>query len=221
MPYSKQLLFIIVSFIVFSCKKDNEVIIAKSLSYDNYSGLKPGNYWVYQQFNIDANGNATATNVFDSCYVEKDTLIKNSTFYKMMKPKPNSNPTIYEASYLKDSLFYIVNSFGKIMFSSKEHVTKYTSGYQMVAPSDTIVKYYSKMDDSLVTVTTPAGTFKTLNYKFTYNYTNNAKCGAFANTTRYVHTRYAELIGVVIESFPFQVLNSTNIERRLIRYKLN
>ena len=74
-----------------SCKKDTEpepTSLPITTTYPNFSRLKVGNYWIYQQFDIDQNGNATPKNIFDSCYVEKDTLINGKTYMKIIKPSP-------------------------------------------------------------------------------------------------------------------------------------
>lgn len=67
-----------------ACKKDKpiEPIPTPPVTYPDYSQLKIGNYWVYQHFNIDTNGNAFPLNTFDTCYVEKDTMINGLIYYK-------------------------------------------------------------------------------------------------------------------------------------------
>ena len=70
-----------VSLLICSCEKpddDNDPITPAPLVYDNYSQLKVGNYWIYQRFEVDSLGIGTPTSVYDSCYVEKDTLINNN-----------------------------------------------------------------------------------------------------------------------------------------------
>jgi hypothetical protein len=206
---------------LFSCNKKSETIIATSIIYPSYSGLKTGNYWIYQQFDIDGLGNATAKNVFDSCYVEKDTLIKDHTYYKILKPKPYTSPTVYEATYLRDSLHFIINSKGSIKFSSKEFASTFSEGYQILAPNDTLIKFSLQMDDKMTTVNTTAGIFPTLDCKYTYTYSANPKNGSYTGKTIYIHSRFAESIGLVIETLPFIQYSSSNIERRLVRYHLN
>ena len=67
-------------------------------------------------------------------------------------------------------------------------------------------------------VTTSAGTFTTLNTKETsFIFPNYA---TFTNL-RYGNTRYAENVGIVIETLPFFLSSHNYIERRLVRYHLN
>jgi len=108
--------------------RDTEPTPTHTITYPNFSQLKVGNYWVYEQFDIDATGNATSKNTFDSCYVEKDTIINSKTYLKIVKPKPyftNQN----DISFQKDSLHYFVNCNGKILFSSQDFSTIFESSY--------------------------------------------------------------------------------------------
>ena len=91
---------------IYSCKKDIEPM-TPATSYPNFSQLKVGNYWVYEQFDISSTGIATSRNIFDSCYVEKDTIINSKTYLKIVRPLYYSPQK--EIMFLKDSLHYIVN----------------------------------------------------------------------------------------------------------------
>jgi hypothetical protein len=95
-----------------SCKDDDYPveIIAPS------AGLitTAGSYWVYQWYDKDTSGNETIKNIRDSIYVKGDTTINNSVY------------TIYDGTYLgsqqinyyKDSMGYVVNSDGEILWNS-------------------------------------------------------------------------------------------------------
>ena len=66
---------VLMTFIFTSCTKDSTT----QTPSPNFTQLKVGNYWVYERFNVDASGTATATGILDSCYVEKDTIIDEAT----------------------------------------------------------------------------------------------------------------------------------------------
>ena len=58
--------------VAVSCKKnkDEEAVpdsVQAPQTFDNYCNLKIGNYWIYQEFNIDASGNSSAGTDIDSC----------------------------------------------------------------------------------------------------------------------------------------------------------
>lgn len=219
MKYRTILLSLITfTILIYSCKKDNDETPAPPIitSYPDYSTLKTGNYWVYEQFSIDTSGNAISNNVFDSCYVDMDTIINSHTYFKVVRPNqynPNDN-----YSFIRDSLHYIVNSNGRILFSSEDYQTVFNSFYLIVGAQDTIYHSSLKMDDINATTLTPAGVFTTINAKETYfiypnyaSYTDN----------KYKNVRYAKNIGIVTETLPIFIATTTNIERRLVRYHLN
>jgi hypothetical protein len=210
-------LFLTIFCCVFvSCKKD---IVAPPLpefpiNYLNYSQLKVGNYWIYQRYNINEFGEAQATQVFDSCYVSNDTIINGMTYYRIVRPG-----TVYAnmGTYWRDSLHYIVNSSGDKLFSSTDFSSTFSSNYIVVGLGDTVAHQTLKMEDKDFTVSTPAGVFVTSNARITYHlYPGYDDFG----TELRAHARYAENIGLVLESaLPFLGSLSTH-ERRLVRYHL-
>jgi hypothetical protein len=219
--FSLVLLFF--SFIFNACKKDpieNKTSSTTQTNSPSYSQLKVGNYWIYQRFEIDSLGNETALNKFDSCFIENDTVINNKIYYKMYRPKVygSSTPT-YLVDFIRDSLHYIVNSTGYTLFSSQDFTSIFRSGYQFFSnPTDTVQYFYIKMDDINVQVNTPAGNFNTLNSKTTLNFWPNY---SLSGTVRYMHCRYANSVGIVIETLPLFISDKIQTERRLIRYHLN
>jgi len=203
--------------VIYSCKKDKEKEPEDpSITYPNFSKLKTGNYWIYEQYDIDASGNATSLNTFDSCYVEKDTVINNQTYMKVVRPDPISQNQV-QISFQKDSLHYIVNHYGQILFSSQDFSTIFESYYLMAGPNDTLCHYTRKMADKDLPVTTPAGTFITSGVKNTYRFYNMVAGG----NPRNMSTRYAVNIGIVTEALSFTPADPGYTERRLVRYHIN
>lgn len=204
------------ALLLVSCKKDKQTP-ANEVSYPDYARLKVGNYWIYQQFDIDSSGNASPGSVFDSCFVEKDTLINNHTFYKVVKPKPFANNELL-VSYQRDSLHYVVNSSGQILFSSQDFTTIFGNEYFLASTNDTICQVIKQMAEKDLKVTTPAGTFTTMNSKTSFIMYPN---WTFAGNPRAKQIRYSENIGIVVETLPFFVSQPWYKERRLVRYHLN
>lgn len=208
----------------YACKKkkhDSEAPVVEEtptpVTYQNYSQLKTGNYWIYQEFAIDPQGNASATNTFDSCYVQKDTVIRNNTYHKIYNSATSYLPFVL----LRDSLAYTINETGFIIFSSVD----YTSfEYIQIAypnpavPADTVSKTIYKTADRDLPITTPAGTFITSDLKETITmyppYVNGFN-------PRYRHRRCAKNIGVIIETGIMYTSATNYTERRLVRYHLN
>jgi hypothetical protein len=199
--------------ILSSCKKDDSGNQTPT-TYPDFGQLKPGNYWVYQQFRIDTLGNETALNVFDSCYVEKDTLINGNIYHKVFRPSIFPGNDI---GYWRDSLHYIVTSSGKVVFSSQDFASVFDLHY-ITANTDTIAKVITKMDDKNLMVSTPIGNFITSNYKVSYNM---YPAWSFNGSKRNINVRYAENVGIVIETLPFYASDPNYTERRLVRVHLN
>lgn len=209
------IIFFIVCFTVLSsCKKDEDPVATPTENTD-YGQLKEGNYWVYEEFDIDSVGNATPTGVYDSCFIYKDTLINGNTYFEMHRPGTN---IINPISYIRDSLSYIVNSSGKIIFSSSDFSTTFNTDYSFANPGDTILKVTSKMADKNMSVNTPAGTFITSNFKLTYNIYPS---WVMYYSTMHQNTRYAKDIGIVTETLPLFLGSVFFKERRLVRYRVN
>ena len=214
-----------------ACKKEKNVEpsncnqqITTTQTYPNYSNFKVGNYWIYERFVVDQFGVATSLNMFDSCYVEKDTLINSMTYFKYMSSKynfPSSNPLAQNPitpEYYRDSLSYIVSNSGRIEFSSVDFSSIFKSEYFLVSPGDTVCKIVSKMEDQNFSVSLPLGNFVTSSCKETYYLTPNY---SVFGSIKYRDTRYAENVGKVTEGFSFFVGDPRRWERRLVRYHLN
>lgn len=206
--------------ILGSCRKkskDNPEVIVEEpqVVYDNYSGLKVGNYWVYERFKIDSTGATTSLNIFDSCYVEKDTTINGQKGFMVFRPDPIFNAN---RKFWKDSLHYIVCN--GIQFSYQDFTTEFINRYNINPPSDTVYHLVKKMNEKDFPVTVPAGTFVTSAQNLTYYYyAPNYYYTAYK--VRTVRTRFAKNIGIITENLQFYSSQIYDIERRLVRYKVN
>ncbi len=199
----------------YACKEDDETPDPDPVVYDNYAMLKTGNYWIYEQFTVDSLGNATPTGIYDSCYIEKDTVIHGNTYYKMVRaPYLGMAPVIL---YLRDSLHYVVDYSGMRYFSSKDYTSVFDYGV-ISMEGDTIAERRMQMANPDVVIQVPAGNYTTsdcqIHYKMHAPYTMNG-------TNRFQHTRYAKNTGIVSETMPFFLSIPTYTERRLVRCYLN
>ena len=207
-----------VSLLICSCEKpddDNDQVTPVPLVYENYSQLKVGNYWIYQRFEVDSLGNGIPTSVYDSCYVEKDTLINNQVYFKVFRPQPASANLSY--LYLRDSLHYTVSSSGEIVFSSLDFITIFADYYFINVP-DTIYRCTTRMADQNLVVSTPAGNLVTSNFKKNYEMFGGM---AMNGLNRPINTRYSKDVGMVTETLIFFAFQTTYSERRLVSYHLN
>jgi hypothetical protein len=210
---------LLLCILLFSCKKndDNVITTIPTITYQNFSKLDSGNYWIYEEFDVDSNGNATSKNIFDSCWVEKDTSFNGKTYKKTWITNPY-NPSLFDISYLRDSLHYIVNANGNILFSSMDFTGILKIHYNMATVTDTLCKMIKQMTAKNQSFTCPAGIFITSDARETYYMYPSF---TFAGNKRYRHFRYAENIGLVSETLYFSLFDPNYVERRLVRYHLN
>src|ERR1043165_1657872 len=169
------LLFAACIMVVCSCKKkgsedpNNPTDPVATPVYPNYTAMKPGNYWIYQQYKLDsATGNASAESKIDSCYVEKDTIINGKTYHKYMSVFFDGSG--YVAKYFRDSLSYVVTESGRIVFSSDDftHIFRtipYTNPLAGVNDTISITERMYYKDRQL---SVPAGQFKTSTFRQIY-----------------------------------------------------
>lgn len=211
------LLSVGLSLIAISCKDDDDDNTPTPVVYDNYTQLKVGNYWIYQRFDVDSSGTSTPTAIYDSCYIEKDTIIAGFTYYKMIRP--SLDPQIQSKFFVKDSLHYYVEEGGKILFSSLDFTNTFDDYYITASSlSDTICRVVKKMTEKDFLVSTPGGTFQTSNCQSQYQMYPN---WAFAGALRFLNTRFAKDVGIVTETLPFFASTPNHVERRLVHYHLN
>jgi hypothetical protein len=168
---TQSILFLLAVLTVFSCskKKDGSTPnipidpILPVVTYPDYSAMKPGNYWIYQDYHLDSvNGPAHAQGSFDSCYVEKDTVINGKTYHKYWEICSPSSVALTGVAYLRDSLSYIVDQNGNIHFSSQDFTDTFLKKayYNPSVASDTF-HIAVTMGYKDVSVTVNAGTFTT------------------------------------------------------------
>jgi hypothetical protein len=201
------------ALVMYSCKKDKDS--TEITKEPVYSQFKAGTYWVYRLFTVDSAGNATATDIYDSCYVMKDTVINNFTYVKSYRGTANLPFPKYD--YSRDSLNYVVALNGSILFSTNDFETAFVDHYSITPDNDTLYRVVKKMTDKDLSVTMPAGAFVTSNCRETYTmYLTNPH----APNPRYKHNKYSGNIGIVCETLPFFTSSTTTTERRLARYHI-
>lgn len=185
--------------------------------YPSFSALKPGNYWVYENYMIDTNGKETLLPKLDSVYVVKDTPMRGSTWYEVRERGVFARNTPY---WLRDSLHYIIDYNDGIKFSSVDFNTVFRTHYMespyIVPYHDSIGYMERKMIDRNVWVLVPAGSFPT--YSFADVWTMHPYFAQFGLTTRINRTRYAKGIGIVSQNWNSHIPHQNYYEKRLLRY---
>src|SRR5512138_3455758 len=100
---------------LLSCNKSDDSSSPPPADVD-YMALKVGNYWIYQNYDIDTNGVATPTDDWDSAYISKDTVVNGKTYYKMHRKQVLQAP-VQLVEFLRDSSGYLVGINGNILMS--------------------------------------------------------------------------------------------------------
>ena len=153
----------------------------------------------------------------DSSYIEKDTVINNKTYHKLIKYDFGFQKKIINC--LRDSLHYIVSSNGTVFFSSQDFITTFNSGYNISSMNDTILYFETKMADRDSVVDVPAGSFKTSAMRTTFNL--RAAYAPEELRVRSKYNRYSKNVGLVSETEDFYAIYAFYREKRLVRYHLN
>jgi hypothetical protein len=202
------LVLAVLSVLTFSCKKSSND--ATPSTQADYYQLKVGNYWIYQGFEIDTNGVVTPKNAFDSAHIEKDTIIRGKTYYKLLAKYTDCIGDQYP-SYVRDSLGYLVNNHG-LRECSIDH---FKDTLYIDSVNKQLCMGYGQMTgkDSLVTV--PAGSFQSITSRkrVVPTHLNDP------HPIRYSYCVYGKNIGM-IKSHAFFYEGGQQRESRLVRYKV-
>lgn len=206
---------------VYSCKKSKNLVNNYRIDSPivlpplDYTMMKPGNYWIYQNYRLDSiNGAAHPQGNYDSCYVEKDTIINDKTYHKYMTTGKALGP--YGANFFRDSLSYMINDRGQIVFSYEDFsvLNSYLFGPNAVT-SDTIY-VTEQMFSDIYPTTVAAGTFKTITFKQNYRFPPGAPFGR----DRAYQTSYAKGVGIVKKTTGFYTILPDIYQWRLERYHI-
>ncbi len=205
-------LAIVLAIASYSCKKGKTVVPTPPpdpidspvvISYSDYTALKPGNYWIYQNYRLDSvDGEAHAMATYDSCYVEKDTLINGHTYHKYMEPLFGSIPTSphYRFDFLRDSLGYTINDGGLIFASTQDFSSIFRTFLYLPGPAtpDTMI-ITEQMRFDVLPFTVTAGTFKTITFRRIFHLPPTMQYGPMRE---YV-TMYARGVGIIRKTTAF------------------
>lgn len=218
----------ILCLVVTACKKDDKIetpnLPDPLQEKHKYYPLEVGNFWVYKLFEIDNLSNEIELNQTDSCFIAKDTIIRGIKYYKLSEPNIDHSR---KYTFIRDSADYIINSFGQKLFSEikmnellyETFITIRDSTHEdPIAKIDTVCKVERRMDQIPLQTITPAGIFNTLNSKEVFEFYPN---WSYSGKSRSKSKKYANEVGIVLETLPFVMSNTKYTERRLIRFHLN
>jgi hypothetical protein len=158
----KKLLFVLMagSFIWTACEKDP---IKEDQSPElDYFPMTVGNYWVYDTYKIDSNGNELLYGENDTTLIEKDTLIAGESYFKI-RGKGFGYGSAEQVNFYRDSSGYIVDEKGTKVFSQnyfydtlgRELINKSVTDtlffwYWMTEPTDSVLFLKDNEYDDLI-----------------------------------------------------------------------
>lgn len=218
----KILLFAMIALLFVACEDDLNTDDDPQITTeepDNYFPMSIGNYWIYQEYEMDINGLVTETQHIDSTIITRDTVINNYTYFVLEGIQyPYSNWR--ELAILRDSSGYLVNPDGRIDFATEnfsDTLYTYVQYENIELQTDTIYSAFAMMEKPADSITVPAGTFDALNCRIMYT----SPSGVFGdNDPRSNYTSFGNHVGKIISTY-FYANSSLIYEKRLIRYHIN
>jgi hypothetical protein len=202
---------------LFSCEKVTKQEETKD-PVSEYLPISVGNYWVYQIYAIDSSGNEYQTNTFDSTIISNDTLINGKKYFRFDYFEYNTiNTYPIDTIYCRDSLKYLINSKGQLLFS-EDNFTDTLYRKTFLFNNDTLYTMTCKMEKIDQEFSVPVGIFNNLlNSKGTV--ISNPKYTTIKNP-RYTNKYYAKEIGVIFQS-QILIMGGGFREKKLVRYNIN
>ncbi len=147
------LLYIAFSLLIFSCGKDDSISNNTDVIPESIMPLEVGNYWIYDIYIENENGQLQLSPISDSIYVDSVENINGENYY-------NLAGFLTGETYVKvrDSLGYLVSSDGLILYSPNNDEGVISTQEIPYQTSSFIYINYEMGDKEEVSV--PAGTFE-------------------------------------------------------------
>ncbi len=188
----KSLVLVLIIAIVsvnYSCKKQEDVSIDKVEEGEvSFSPMSVGNYWVYEVYSVDKQGNATY-NSMDSTYISKTTTVNGNSYFEY-----RTSSSVAFKQLLRDSSNYLVDDKGEKFFHP---TTKDTLKNEKVEFGGTVFSHtYRLMHIPNKKISCAAGDFDALESRLTAVY-------PILNTENISSNYYSAGIGLIrIETAP-------------------
>lgn len=203
------------ALLVVQCKKDKSFVAEPGPgSPSDYHPMKTGNYWVYQWYEVDSQGNATLLPQIDSVYLAGDTLINGEKYW--IRKGGFFGSSLEYATNWRDSASYLVDEFGRIQFSN----TNFTDTlFSDILGNNQFYEWKMMVKDDK-NIEVPAGSFSTFNFQTTLQDLNKPfACGGYSKK---FDKQFAKGVGIVRQTFSYAFNPACIVyEARLVRYKLN
>lgn len=213
------LLFLSCCFLLACSKSDNpEILPAPPPSFD--MPVNPGSLWVYEWYNMYADGSESATGMIDTVQVIGDTIISDLT-YAVFRGQ-YLTPTV-RTSYVRDDGTAWIDEEGGTLFDYTAFEVDYGFGNTDLGLDPEISFHFSDHDLLDQEIEVPAGTFGAIDHRDSRYYSGYPQLNPCCDTVLVKSRKYAPGIGEISSSTAYWAqyqYNCTRIERRLISFDL-
>jgi len=193
-----------ISILLTSCNKDNSETAVTPIPQKDYMQLKVGNYWVYDKYHIDADGNENLSQHKDSVVIIGDTMINDIQYFKQHLIGQS------HVVYLRDSSGFLINLEGEVLFSS----TDFSNVIRVDTIGNGLAFITYKMEESDTLITVPMGNYPCITFKGTVT----ALDPNYPHGVQYTYYFYADGFGQVKSSNYFLSNPMLRVERRLSQF---
>ena len=188
-------IFISLSLLLFiACEKDKICIENVPCTSNEYMPLAIGNYWIYEVQDYDLNTYAITTLPWcDTIKVIGDTIIRNQHYFTLRSTEGLFFNYLDDISFLRDSVGYIINDSGEILFSDSDFDRPLNRTNMSTGDDGERFIEYAIKDTTFVRIT-PAGVFGCLDYR------GQAWTGLAWDDDKVYHNCFAKDVGLIYQS---------------------
>ncbi|MEQ8325352.1 MAG: hypothetical protein RID18_10060 [Cytophagales bacterium] len=226
MPSSIIRLLIIIglsSLVLFACSKEDEEFVVPSIaSSKDYFPLEIGNFWVYENYDIDTLGQASKLSMTDSIYISKQIVVNGFKYYVLEGSHypytARGETKVLEV--IRKTGGDIVDTSGRILFSNNNFSDSLYVNYEIINGTDTFHSDVFKMIKAQSPIQVPVGTFYNVLIYHGLHYMHMTNLPPFVPNPRDYDFYYASGVGLIKNNF-FYSLQPGYSEKRLLRYQVN
>lgn len=210
----RSFLYLVVIAIAFTACRESEET-TQPVKKD-YTPMAVGNYWVYNNYKVHADGSKDLLDEKDSIFITGKKTNNGKEYFEFKGIQYLSPDTTI--AYYRDSSDYLVDDKGNIHFSASNfHDTLNQKLQYKQNTTDTLYLATYKMEKENDPVSVPAGTFNVLSFRCTI-FMPDPPNPDFER--RYTNQYYAKNIGRISNVVLF-VFGDIRYEKELVRYHLN
>ncbi|BDS13588.1 hypothetical protein [Aureispira anguillae] len=197
----------------FSCKKDTDQVEPEPSTENDYVPLNVGNYWVYQMYAQNANGDWHPTGQLDSIHIGEDTIMNGETYYVQSQ---YSGRQFRKVDYLRYDDDQLMNHLGEVLYSAKISTTPIVTDRITLTPSSDFFTVDYATVGGFSTIQAGGTIFSDcIDFLGKVNLVENGQTVPKPD----VHTYYAKGVGRV-QSLSYTFLSETPVKIDLIRYHI-